>query len=79
MTPYELTVDGFESQWQINALAPQIFAMSLLPILTQTASVSSQDRVRIVNVVSDLAFRGPNTIQLDDLNMTDAKGITELM
>ncbi|KAH7329622.1 hypothetical protein B0I35DRAFT_507861 [Stachybotrys elegans] len=80
MSPFSLTVDGFESQWQINALAPQIFSMALFPILMQTASdANSRDRVRIINVVSDLAFRGPKTIQLDDVNMSNAKGMMELM
>jgi NAD(P)-dependent dehydrogenase (short-subunit alcohol dehydrogenase family) len=80
MTPFKLTTDGFETQWQVNALAPQVFVMSLLPILMQTASTSSlYDRVRVVNVVSDMAFRGPSTLQLNDVNMTDAKGVLELM
>ncbi|KAH8901264.1 NAD(P)-binding protein [Thozetella sp. PMI_491] len=79
--PYQLTADGFELHWQINYLAPFLFTSILLPLLLATASSSgSQDRVRIVNVCSDLAFRaGPKHLQLADVNMTNAHGVTKLM
>lgn len=79
--PYKLTVDGFESQWQINYLAPFIFTTTLLPHMLSTASLSGRkDRVRVVNVASDLAHRaGPKTLQLDDVNMTKTSGIMEGM
>lgn len=77
--PYKLTVDGFETQWQVNYVAPHILTTSLMPLLLTTASVhGTRDRVRIVNVSSDAAFLGPETIQWDDVNMTSTKGMLEL-
>ena len=70
-TPYEVTVDGFERQWQVLYLAPHLLTSLLLPMLTSTAAKSnSKTRVRVINVSSDLAFTGPKTIQLDDVNLT---------
>lgn len=77
--PYKLTVDGFETQWQVNYLAPHVLTSSLMPLLLKTASSSgSSDRVRVVNVSSDAAFFGPKTLLLDDVNMTETKGMMEL-
>ncbi|KAK7421462.1 hypothetical protein QQX98_002161 [Neonectria punicea] len=77
--PYELTSDGFETQWQVNYLAPHIFTSSLMPLLLSTASVHDRlDRVRIVNVSSDAALFGPDEIQWADVNMTSTKGMLEL-
>ncbi|KAK7426236.1 hypothetical protein QQZ08_007266 [Neonectria magnoliae] len=61
--PYELTRDGFETQWQVNYLAPHIFTSSVMPLLLWTASVRSRlDRVGIVNVSSDVALFGLDEI-----------------
>ncbi|RFU24675.1 hypothetical protein B7463_g11664, partial [Scytalidium lignicola] len=78
-TPYSLTTDGFERQWQTNYLAPHAFTVSLMPLLLSTAaSCGSKGRVRVINVSSDAAFIGPKTIQWDDVNMTSTKGMLEL-
>jgi NAD(P)-dependent dehydrogenase (short-subunit alcohol dehydrogenase family) len=81
--PFKLTVDGFESQWQINYLAPFVLTSSLLPLLLTTASESkSLDQVRVINVASDAALLGgPRCMpmHLEDVNMTNAKGMTETM
>lgn len=77
--PYKVTGDGFETQWQVNYLAPHILTSSLMPLLLKTASSSEfHNRVRVVNVTSDAAFFGPKTLQLDDVNMTETKGMMEL-
>ena len=78
--PFKLTVDGYESQWQTNYLAPHIFTSSLMPLMLWTASLhQSHTRVRVINVSSDMGNRmGPKTIQFDDVNMTKAKGPLEL-
>lgn len=78
--PFKLTMDGFETHWQVNYLAPFVLTTSLMPLLVSTASQSqSQNRVRVVNVSSDAAFlAGPKHIQLDDVNMTKAKGMSDL-
>ncbi|KAK5988021.1 Equisetin cluster transcription factor eqxF [Cladobotryum mycophilum] len=77
--PYDLTVDGFEKQWQVNYLAPYVLTSILMPLLLSIASLSgTRDRVRVINVSSDAAFFGPKTMLLDNVNMTDTKGMTEL-
>ncbi|CAI6086781.1 unnamed protein product [Clonostachys chloroleuca] len=78
--PFKLTKDGYETQIQVNFLALFVFTTTLLPLLLSTASqYSIPNRVRVINVCSDLAFMGPKTIQFDDLNMTNTKGMMELM
>ncbi|KAL9129097.1 MAG: hypothetical protein Q9217_002369 [Psora testacea] len=56
-TPYALTKDGYEAQWQTNYLSPFFLIISLLLILTSTATGKySGGSVRIANVSSDAAF-----------------------
>lgn len=77
--PYKLTVDGFESQWQVNYVAPHVLTSSLMPLLLSTAAaVGNKNRVRVVNVASDAAFFGPKGIKFEDVNMTATKGMMEL-
>lgn len=80
-TPFELTNDGYESQWQVNYLAPFILTAGLLPLmLTSAAETRTHERVRIVNVSSDMTrMVGPKVMQLQDVNLTDAKGVTETL
>ena len=64
--PYELTVDGFETTWQTNHLGPFLLTKTLLPVLESTsASSSSKDRVRIINVSADAAVLPPAPKTLD--------------
>lgn len=79
--PYELTTDGYELQWQVNYLAPYLLASSLMPLLLTTASQSSsKDRVRIVNLSSEMTtLLGPKHMLLDDVNMSNHKGMTVLL
>lgn len=73
--PYKLTVDGFETQWQTNYLAPHLLFLSLLPILQSTATkYSLKSRVRVVNVSSDVLSIAPKAIEYSDVNMPNAKG-----
>ncbi|KAK3171956.1 hypothetical protein OEA41_004040 [Lepraria neglecta] len=56
-TPYALTSDGYETQWQTNYLSPFFLIKLLLPTLSSTAAgITSQNRVRIMHVSSDAAF-----------------------
>lgn len=76
-SPYELTKDGHEIQWQTNFLAHHALTLSLLPMFRQTAQLSSGKKgcVRIVNVASDMAFMvGPKNVDYQDPNMTDVTG-----
>lgn len=79
--PYKLTKDGFESQWQVNYLAHFVFVTTLTPMLLSTAAQSGRkDRVRVINLSSDMtSMVGPKTMLLDDVNMEKTKGMTALL
>ena len=51
-TPYQMSQDGFESQWQTNYLAHWLLTYHLLPLFESTTRVSSPGTVRIVNISS---------------------------
>lgn len=74
--PYKLTVNGFETQWQTNHLAPHLLFTSVLPVMRSTASVSdSKHMVRMVNVSSDATFvNGPKELDLANPNLESAHG-----
>lgn len=79
-TPFELTKDGYESQWQVNYLAPFILTAGLLPLmLASAAETRTHERVRVVNLSSDMTRMGPKTMQLEDVNLTNVKGFTEVL
>lgn len=62
--PYELTVDGFESQLAINYLGHFLLSHLLLPEIK--AAGTSGKRSRIVNVSSCVHKLG--VINFDDIN-----------
>lgn len=76
-TPYALTVDGYETQWQTNYLSHFLLIKALLPTLSYTAAgATSSGRVRIVNVSSDAAFVPfAPALDLDKPNLEYIKGI----
>jgi NAD(P)-dependent dehydrogenase (short-subunit alcohol dehydrogenase family) len=51
-TPFEITKDGYEAQWQTNYLAHWVLTSYLLPILLSTSKTLSPGSVRIVNLSS---------------------------
>lgn len=76
-SPYGLTKDGHELQWQTNFLSHHALTLALLPLLRTTAQghPETKDRVRIINVSSDLAiFMAPKEIVHHDPNMSDFQG-----
>lgn len=79
-SPYELTKDGYETQWQTCFLGHHAFTLSLLPLMLKTAKETPENkgRVRIVNVASDAAmvFGPKEGIHYDDPNMTNVTGTT---
>lgn len=79
--PYKLTTDGYESQFQVNYLAPFVFTSVLTPLLLETAKkCDRRDRVRVINLSSEMtSMVGPKTMVLDNVNMFDAKGVTVLL
>jgi NAD(P)-dependent dehydrogenase (short-subunit alcohol dehydrogenase family) len=77
-TPFKTTIDGYESQWQVNYLAPFILTYNLLPLMLQTASkAADKTRVRVINLSTEMtAMLGPKNVSLTDVNMEDACGPT---
>ncbi|MCJ1312429.1 hypothetical protein MMC25_006103 [Agyrium rufum] len=56
-TPYAVTDDGYEIQWQTNYLSAFFLTKLLLSTMTSTAAtVNLHNRVRIVNLSSDAVF-----------------------
>jgi NAD(P)-dependent dehydrogenase (short-subunit alcohol dehydrogenase family) len=71
-TPFELSEDGFEAQWQTNYLAHWLLTYHLLPLLESTARASPPGTVRIVNVSSmGHAATLKEGITFDDTSLKD--------
>jgi NAD(P)-dependent dehydrogenase (short-subunit alcohol dehydrogenase family) len=51
-TPFQMTKDGHEAQWQTNYLAHWILIEHLLPLMLQTFRSLPPNSVRIVNLSS---------------------------
>jgi NAD(P)-dependent dehydrogenase (short-subunit alcohol dehydrogenase family) len=51
-TPFEMTKNGHESQWQTNYLAHWVLTGRLLPLVLQTAKMLPPGSVRIVKLTS---------------------------
>ncbi|KAF4459474.1 reductase [Fusarium albosuccineum] len=75
-SPWELTKDGFEIQWQTCFLSHHTLTMSLMPALLAAVQASGEmNRVRVVNVASDAAVRmGSGSINYEDPNLTELSG-----
>ncbi|KAM0342570.1 hypothetical protein ACHAPU_009423 [Fusarium lateritium] len=75
-SPWQLTKDGHEVQWQTCFLSHHALTMELMPLLVAAAQASGRmDRARIVNVASDMALgMGPETINYEDPNLTTDTG-----
>lgn len=58
-TPFELTTDAYEAQWQTNYLAHWVLTSRLLPILLSTSKTLTPGSIRIVNVSSVGQFWAP--------------------
>lgn len=59
-TPFAITADGWEEQWQVNYLAHWVFTSLLLPIMLETAKrEGTAGGVRIVNVSSSGHYNAP--------------------
>ncbi|KAE9375048.1 NAD(P)-binding protein [Stipitochalara longipes BDJ] len=69
-TPFEMSKDGHEAQWQTNYLAHWVFTSHLLPLLLQTSKVLPAGSVRIVNISSGGHFMAPSGgINFADTNL----------
>ena len=73
--PFEMTKDGYESQWQTNYLAHWLLTHHLLPTILATARSSALGDVRIVNVTSNgHNFAPKGGIDLEDINQVKGGG-----
>ncbi|KAI1774483.1 hypothetical protein F4818DRAFT_442626 [Hypoxylon cercidicola] len=71
-TPFEITKDGHEAQWQTNYLAHWVLTEHLLPLMLRTAKTLSPGSVRIVNLTSSGHLRAPKGgINFQDLSLKD--------
>lgn len=78
-TPYEITKDGYESQWQTNYLAHWVFTSHLIPCMRRTSQSlpPGSGSVRIVNVSSSGHwFRPKNGINFADTSLREANAMT---
>lgn len=58
-TPFEMTKNGHEAQWQTNYLAHWLLTKHLLPLMLQSAKSLPPGSVRIVNLTSSGHLRAP--------------------
>lgn len=59
LAPFEITGDGFESQFQINYFSHFVLTNLLLPRIKETSSRSDKSTAcRIVNVSSEACYGG---------------------
>jgi NAD(P)-dependent dehydrogenase (short-subunit alcohol dehydrogenase family) len=69
-TPFEMTKDGHEAQWQTNYLAHWVLTEHLLPLMLQTAKTLPPGSVRIVNLTSSGHLGAPKGgINFKDLSL----------
>lgn len=72
-TPFEMSKDMFESQFQTNYLSHWVLAWHLLPTMQATAAISGPNTVRMVNVSSmGHAMSPEGGINFSDLAMKEA-------
>ncbi|CAJ2508311.1 Uu.00g094970.m01.CDS01 [Anthostomella pinea] len=71
-TPFELTKDGHEAQWQTNYLAHWVLTERLLPLMLRTAKTLPAGSVRIVNLTSSGHLGAPKGgINFEDTSLKD--------
>lgn len=72
-TPFEMTKDGHEAQWQTNYVAHWVLTEHLLPLMLHTARKLTPGSVRIVNLSSSGHLGAPKGgINFTDLSLKDS-------
>ncbi|KAK0111161.1 hypothetical protein ONS95_001538 [Cadophora gregata] len=72
-TPFEMTKDGHEAQWQTNYLSHWVLTELLLPLMLKTATNLPPGSVRVVNLTSSGHLSAPKGgINFDDLSLKDS-------
>lgn len=68
-TPFLISEDGYEAQWQTNYLSHWLLTYLLLPVLSSTAAVSKPGDVRVVELTSNGHNFAPSAgVNFDDIN-----------
>ncbi|EFQ32909.1 short chain dehydrogenase [Colletotrichum graminicola] len=71
-TPFEMTKDGHEAQWQTNYLAHWVLTDHLLPVMLRTAKTLPPGSVRIANLTSSGHLGAPTGgINFEDPSLKD--------
>lgn len=74
-TPFEMTKDGYEAQWQTNYLAHWVFTSHLLPLMLKTSKGTGS--VRIVNLSSSGHYSAPKGgVDFNDTSLSNASPMT---
>lgn len=72
-TPFEMTKDGHEAQWQTNYLAHWVFTEHLIPLMLKTSRSLPPGSVRIVNLSSSGHLAAPKEgINLEDPSLSNS-------
>ena len=72
-TPFEMTKDGHEAQWQTNYIAHWVLTKHLLPLMLRTTKTLPPGSVRIVNLTSSGHLGAPKGgINFQDLSLKDS-------
>lgn len=75
-TPFEMSKDGHEAQWQTNYLAHWVFTSHLLPLMLSTSKGLPSGSVRIVNLSSSGHFNAPKGgIDFVDTSLPSGSGM----
>ena len=75
-TPFEMSRDRHEAQWQTNYLAHWVLTSHLLPLLLKTARGLPPGSVRVVNLSSSGHFSAPKGgIDFDDTSLAKGSGM----
>lgn len=75
-TPFEITKDGNEAQWQTNYLAHWVFTFHLLPLLLSTSKTHPAGSVRVVNLSSSGHHSAPKGgINFGDTSLNNGSGM----
>lgn len=72
-TPFEITMNGHEAQWQTNYLAHWVLTEHLLPLMLRTSKTLPPGSVRIVNLTSSGHLGAPKGgINFKELSLKDS-------
>ncbi|KAH8797738.1 putative carbonyl reductase [Xylogone sp. PMI_703] len=76
-TPFEMSKDGFEAEWQTNHLAHWVFTAHLLPLMLETSKKYPAGTVRVVNLTSGGHWFAPKGgINFEDTSLRNRNGST---